>query len=127
MQIRPEDELLMTSMHITINGASKIIGNIVIDTGAAHSMLSSDAVDDMNIRYVNGDKLVTMYGIGGEEHAFEKVLDSIRLGNIDLGSYGMHFGSLDPRGRINGLLGLDLLMKTGLVLDLKNLQVYTAL
>lgn len=126
MQIRLEDGLLVTSMHITINGASKTIENIVIDTGAAHSLLSSDAVDDMNIRYVNGDKLVTMYGIGGEEHAFEKVLDSIRLGNIDLGSYGMHFGSLDPHEKVNGLLGLDLLMRAGLVLDLKNLQIYTA-
>lgn len=52
MQIRLEDGLLVTSIHITINGASKTIHNIIIDTGAAHSLLSSDAVDDMNIRYV---------------------------------------------------------------------------
>lgn len=126
MQIKLENGLLMTSMQITYKGNSKTIENIVIDTGAAHSLLSSDIVDDMNIYYVNGDKLITMYGIGGEEHAFEKILDGIQLENIDLGSYGMHFGYIDSSGRINGLLGLDLLMKAGLVLDLKNLQIYSA-
>ena len=66
-----------------------------------------------------------MYGIGGEEHAFEKTLDSVQIGEIVVSSYEMHFGSIDPYGKINGLLGLDLLIKAGIVIDLRNLQMYT--
>lgn len=126
MQIELKDGLLVTSLQITNKGITKVIDNVVIDTGAAHSLLSSDVVEDIDIRYLNGDKIVTMYGIGGEEHAFEKVLDSVQLGDIEINSYYMHFGSIDPYGRINGLLGLDLLIKAGIVIDLKNLQMYVA-
>ena len=35
----------------------------------------------------------------------------------------MDFGVIDPKGYINGLLGLDLLMKLGAVIDLKRLSL----
>ena len=35
----------------------------------------------------------------------------------------MDFGVIDPKGNINGLLGLDLLMKIGAVIDLKRLSI----
>jgi len=35
----------------------------------------------------------------------------------------MDFGVIDPRGRINGLLGLDLLMKIGAIIDLKEMSI----
>ena len=126
MQIELKDGLLVTSLQVAYKGITKVIDNVVIDTGAAHSLLSSDVVEDIDIRFLNGDKMVTMYGIGGEEHAFEKVLESVRLGEIEIRSYDMHFGSIDPYGRINGLLGLDLLIRAGIVIDLKNLQIYIA-
>jgi len=35
----------------------------------------------------------------------------------------MDFGVIDPKGNINGLLGLDLLMKIGAIIDLKSLTI----
>ncbi|WP_339061241.1 hypothetical protein [Tepidibacillus marianensis] len=35
----------------------------------------------------------------------------------------MDFGVIDPKGYVNGLLGLDLLMRLGAVLDLKRLSL----
>jgi predicted aspartyl protease len=123
MQIRFENGLLLTSLMITYKGKTKIVNNIIIDTGAAHSMLSSDTVEDIGIRFTNGDRIISMYGIGGEDYAFEKVVENIKIGDINIEGYDMHFGLINSSG-INGLLGLDLLMKAGMIIDLKNLKVY---
>lgn len=56
----------------------KTINNVVIDTGAAASIISPDETD---------------------------------------------FGLIDTNGEINGLIGLDILMEVGAVIDLKNLEI----
>jgi hypothetical protein len=45
------------------------------------------------------------------------------LGEVSLEEVKMDFGVIDPKGYINGLLGLDLLMKLGAVIDLKKLSL----
>lgn len=66
MQIELIDDLLQTSMTIYFRGRSLTIDNLVIDTGAAHSLLSSDIVSEIGIKFENGDKLVRSFGIGGD-------------------------------------------------------------
>ena len=123
MQISFDNGLLFTSIQLKYKGKIHVIDNVVIDTGAARSLLSADAVESIDIRFENDDKIVTMYGIGGEEHAFEKNIDEIRLGDTTICNYDIHFGTIDPDGEINGLLGLDLLMKAELMIDFKNLLI----
>ena len=65
MEIIFHHELLHTSLNITFKGKSKVINDIIIDTGAARSIILPDIVDDIGITSQIGDKLVTMYGIGG--------------------------------------------------------------
>ena len=49
MKIEFRDGLLFTFLEIKYKGKSKIIDNIVMDTGAAGSIISPDAVDDIGI------------------------------------------------------------------------------
>lgn len=44
-----ENGLLFTSMEIFFRGKSIVIDNIVIDTGAAETILSPDVVEDIGI------------------------------------------------------------------------------
>nr|WP_317957068.1 aspartyl protease family protein [Paenibacillus chitinolyticus] len=66
-------------------GFPKIIDNLVIDTGAAHSLLSSDVVSEIGMKSENGDKLLRSFGIGGDEYSFQKRVDQIQLG-IEMGT-----------------------------------------
>ncbi len=84
MQIQLIDDLLQTSMMICYRGRSLKIENLVIDTGAAHSLLSSDIVSEIGIKFENGDKLVRSFGIGGHEYSFRKQVDHIQLGDFVL-------------------------------------------
>jgi hypothetical protein len=75
MQIEFRDGLLFTEITIHFNGRSKVINNIVIDTGASNSLISQDEVDDIGIKVTLEDEIITSYGIGGKEHAFVKTVE----------------------------------------------------
>lgn len=110
MKIDSIDGLLQTSMTICYRGCSLTINNLVIDTGAAHSLLSSDVVSEIGIRFENGDKLLRSFGIGGDEYSFQKRVDQIQLGNFIMKDLPIDFGLLhEDINYINGLIGLDIL------------------
>lgn len=125
MEIQYRDDLLFTSIEISYKGKSKLIDNIVIDTGAAGTIISPDAVDDIGIYAELGDRIMEYYGVGGSTHnAFIKTLDEIKLGTESSKNIEIDFGLIDTNGEINGLLGLDILMNLGVVIDLRNLNLH---
>jgi hypothetical protein len=122
MNIEYRDGLLFTTIEISYKGKSKIIENVVIDTGASQSLISQDCVDDIGIKVCGDDEIVTSFGIGGKEHAFVKIVDNIRVGNFGMDQFPLDF-TIFQYEDINGLLGLDLLLEAGFILDLKNLRM----
>lgn len=124
MNMKFQDGLLVTSMQISFRGRTKIIENIVIDTGASETLISPDAVEDIGIFAELEDSVNSFYGVGGNLHNFfSKNVKRVKLGEDSLEDVKIDFGVIDPKGTINGLLGLDLLMKLGAVIDLKRLSL----
>lgn len=125
MEMEFKDGLLFTAFKISFRGKTKLIENIVIDTGAAESLISPDAVEELGIFAEPGDSVNSFYGVGGSLHNFfSKNVDEIRFDRATLNNVKLDFGIIDPKGYINGLLGLDLLMKTGAVIDLQTLSLH---
>ena len=83
MNIEFRDGLLFTSIQITYNGVSKVIDNMVIDTGCARTLIVSEVVEEINIRVEPDDELIVCQGIGGTEVSFVKHIDLIKLENIE--------------------------------------------
>ncbi|TDX44474.1 retropepsin-like aspartic protease [Orenia marismortui] len=123
MKIEYRDGLLFTSIEITYKGKSKVIDNIVVDTGAANSLISQEVVDEIGIRISKDDEIVTSYGIGGTEHVFVKSIDEIKIDEFRLNDISIDFTVL-PYEDINGLLGLDILIEGGFIIDLKALKIH---
>ncbi|KGK87399.1 aspartyl protease [Desulfosporosinus sp. HMP52] len=123
MNMKFQDGLLFTSIQISFRGNTKVIENIVIDTGAAETIISPDAVEDIGIFAELEDSVNSFYGVGGSLHNFfSKNVVKVKLGEASL-EVKMDFGVIDPQGNINGLLGLDLLMELGAVIDLRKLSL----
>lgn len=123
MKIEYRDELLFTTIGIAYNGQKKEINNIVIDTGASGTLISQECVDNIGIRVSADDELVVSYGIGGKEYAFSKNVEEISIGNYRLKDYKLDFTSFQYED-INGLLGLDILVNGGYVIDMENYELY---
>lgn len=127
MLIEYIDNLLQTSMTIRFKGRSLTINHLVIDTGAAHSLLSSDIVAQIGIHFENGDKLVRSFGIGGDEYSFRKQIDQVQLGNFVIDNFYMDFGVFhEDIDQINGLIGLDILKGGNMIIDLYRMEMHPA-
>lgn len=122
MRIEYRDGLLFTEITIHFSGQKKTINNIVIDTGVSHTLISQDEVDDLGIRVTLEDDIITSYGIGGKEHAFTKTIEAIQVGKYILKKPQLDFTSFRYHN-INGLLGLDLLIKGKFNIDLDKLEL----
>ena len=107
---------------LTFNGKSKVIENMVVDTGAARTLISQDVVEDINLRVELNDKIVTYFGVGGKEHAFRKEVDKVQIDDFTVEKVEVDFNDFGYDD-INGLLGLDLLMKAEFTIDLRQLQM----
>ena len=123
MNIEFRDGLLFTSIQITYNGVSKVIDNMVIDTGCARTLIVSEVVEEINIRVEPDDELIVCQGIGGTEVSFVKHIDLIKLENIEFENKDIDFSNIDYEG-INGLIGLDLLIEAGIIIDLDKLKMH---
>ena len=124
MAIDYHDGLLFTTLKLTYLGKTGVIENVVIDTGATHSILSPDSVRGLELKYGDEDKIVTSVGLGGRQYAFVKEVEKVEFGPFEVNGCTMDFCVIDLTGRVNGLLGLDLLSRVGAVIDLKSMLLY---
>lgn len=124
MQIYIYDALICTDLKISFKGKSKVLKNVVIDTGAAQSILNSALVEELGIVPSTSDRILKTKGIGGQIKFFYRLVDSIEIGGVAFENLEMDFGDIDPKGEISGLIGLDLLGKLRTVIDVEIPVVY---
>lgn len=124
MNIHYRDGLIFTSITLTFRGVQKEVDNIVIDTGASETIISPDIVEDIGIEAELDDIVNSFYGICGSLHNFfSKQVQKVKFGELELDDIKVVFGVIDPKGQINGLLGLDLLIRYGITINLKEFTV----
>jgi len=123
MKIENRGGLLFTSVEITYRGKSKIVENVVIDSGASQSLISQESVSDIGIKVEGEDEIVTSYGIGGKEHAFVKHVDKINVAGFSMEDFQLDISDFLYED-INGLLGLDIMIEAGFIIDLKRMEMH---
>lgn len=116
--------LLLAPITVEYQGKTKTVDRVVVDTGASHTILSSDAVHELGIVFETGDVIIESHGIGGSDYAFQKKIDCVRFSDYTAHHCSIDFGQLNW-GNLNGLIGLDILLAGLFVVDLKEMEIYT--
>ena len=116
-----DGQLIYASLKLTYKGNSMVVDKLVVDTGAAKSFISVDAVEEINIVFEDGDYITTVYGIGCPDNSFQKYIDIVEFGSTKLNNYMIDFGAFHDEYDINGLIGLDILRDAGVIIDLKRM------
>ena len=120
-----KDGLLYTSITLQHGEKSVLIKDVIIDTGAFHTIIDADYLDEMDVELSYDDELVKASGYGGTVcYSVRKRIDYIKCGDLTVEDIKLDFGEIDPNERVNGLIGLDFLRKAGVVLDLVDLVMY---
>lgn len=117
--------LLYTSIELKYQEKSIFIKDVIIDTGASHTIIATEYLEEMDMPFLDDDELVKATGYGGTVcYSIRKRLDEIKCGDLTINNFKLDFGVIDPTDRINGLIGLDFLMGVGLIIDLVDLKIY---
>lgn len=117
--------LLYTSIKLKYKERSIIIEDVIIDSGASHTIIATEYLEEMDIPLLDDDELVKATGYGGMVcYSIRKRLDEIRSGNLILKDMKLDFGVIDPNDKINGLIGLDFLIGAKSIIDLVDLRIY---
>lgn len=119
MNIYKYDGLICTDVEVTFEGKTKILKNVVIDTGAVQSIMNSLAVEEMGISPEFVDEISTTVGIGGAMNFFVRKVEGFKFGEVAIKDIELDFGEIDPKGELMGLIGLDLLEKYRALIDVE--------
>lgn len=57
---------------------------IVVDTGTTKSIISSDALEELDIVPEKDDEIVEMRGIGGKQRSLRNKMDGVRFGSFEV-------------------------------------------
>lgn len=117
--------LLYTSIELKYQEKSIIIKDVIVDTGASHTIIATEFLEKMEIPFMDNDELVKATGYGGTVcYSIRKKIDKISCGSLTINDFKLDFGVVDPTYRVNGLIGLDFLIGVGSIIDLVDLKIY---
>ncbi|MBF0230814.1 MAG: retropepsin-like domain-containing protein [Desulfamplus sp.] len=124
MKIRLQNGLLFADVSIIHYGKKLDIYNVIVDTGSTGTIFSIDKVADADIKPEPYDPVREIRGVGGTEFVFIKQVDKLTLGDFEINNFDIEVGAMEYGIQINGIIGLDFLLKVKAKLDLDKLEIY---
>ncbi|MCM3390085.1 aspartyl protease family protein [Ureibacillus chungkukjangi] len=115
--------LLLTDMEIQYKGRNLHLTRVLIDTGSSSSIISSEIAEMIGIFPEAEDPIYRVYGIGGSEIVYSKILDSIHIGQMKAEQIEMEIGEMDYDFQLDGIIGLNLLMRMKALINIEKLLI----
>lgn len=123
MQLQLEHNLAHGSIEIVYRGAVLEVPRVILDTGSATTLLSVDYVEQAGIIPEADDRIHNIYGVGGVESVFMRNLDSLKVGGATIDRFSIDVGGMDYARDINGILGMDFLLRAGAMINLRKMTL----
>ncbi|MFC4617605.1 hypothetical protein ACFO4N_02545 [Camelliibacillus cellulosilyticus] len=126
MELRLENGLPMAECLLSYHGKKLFIKNVLLDTGCAVSAVDIDCASLVGLLPSRDHaKIVSMYGIGGgSEYCLEQSFDDLTFDHYEFKHFKIHLGAISYAYGFDAILGADFFRQTGMILDLRGLQVW---
>ena len=85
------------------------LSKVLIDTGSATTIISTEAAIGLGLGPQPDDKLNLVRGVGGVESVYEKNVESIILDTATLKNFKVDVGAMQYGFEINAIVGMDIL------------------
>lgn len=123
VQLTSRHELAFVTATLTYRGTTIEVPDILVDTGAASTVLNADLAADAGIYLAASDRLRRLRGVGGHEHVFLRRVDRLAVGDRGLDNFDVEIGEMDYGFEIGGILGMDFLRAARAIVDLGSLTI----
>lgn len=108
---------------IRFRGQERTLQNVLVDTASAGTVFKTDILLEMGYTFDSNSRIRNLIGIGGEEAAVEITIDEVWVDDLRVGPMIIEIGALDYGFEIDGLLGLDFLLKTRTLINFDQLTL----
>ena len=96
MQLALRDDLILLPVTVVYQGQEVKVPDVVVDTGSATTMLSTDVVAQVGITPELHDVLHIIRGVGGTEVVFSRRVDRLQVGPRAVEQFEIEVGGIDP-------------------------------
>ena len=118
VKLRYQDDLLFTSLDLTINNETLKLANVLIDTGSATTLINADYI------FLDGtEKILNVQGVGRYEKVLFKKIDNFQIDNFTLNDISICVGDMDYGINIDCILGLDILKALNANISIKDMTL----
>ena len=125
MKITLQDGLPFVAAELTFQGKRLALENVLLDTGSAGAVFSTDKLLAIGLTYEPEDQVHRIRGVGGAEFVFTKRVDSLSVGELSVQDFEIEVGAMDYGFEMDGIIGLDFLIQVGAIIDLERLETYS--
>ena len=125
MKIKIENGLPIATIEITHDKKTTVLENVLFDTGCATTIFDTDLLAEIGVELdiING-KSKRMYGVGGySELCYEQYVKNVEIDGQRLDLFLLQLGMTKELYGFDGILGIDFMLKTGVVIDFKDLTI----
>ncbi|WP_003539951.1 retropepsin-like aspartic protease family protein [Desulfotomaculum nigrificans] len=123
MNIMLKYGLPFTSVLLTHKGRSLHFDNFLVDTGSASTIIAAEIAVQLGLGPEPLDVIRRIRGVGGTEFVYEKHIDKIQMGSKKLDNLRIQIGDMDYGFDINGILGMDFLTRSKVIIDLETMTL----
>ena len=123
MQLISRHDLAFVTATLTFHGTTVEIPEVLIDTGAASTVLNADHAAAAGIYLSPNDQLRRLRGVGGHEHVFVRRVDRLAVGEHGLDAFELEVGEMDYGFDFGGIIGMDFRCAARAIIDLGRLTI----
>ena len=123
MKIRIKHGLPYISATLVHHRQRVTLKNVLLDTGSAGSIFSTDQVSVVGLVYEPEDFVHRIRGVGGSEFVFTKRVDILQVGELKIAGFEIEIGAMNYGFDMDGIIGLDFLKAVGAVIDLEKMEL----
>lgn len=124
MDVRLQNGLLFASASLIYSDKQLVCKNVLVDTGSAGTVFSIDKLLEIGMKPEPEDVIRELRGVGGTEFVFVKKIDTLKLGDFKITDFEIEIGAMDYGMEIDGIIGLDFLLKVKAKIDLEQMELY---
>ena len=99
------------------------LDTVILDTGSAGSIFKISKVAQIDLKPEPDDKVRRIIGVGGSEFVYVKKIDKLSVDKLEATNFNIEIGTMDYGFDIDGIIGMDFLIQTAAVIDLKKLTI----
>lgn len=101
------------------------LNNVLIDTGSASTIFKLKKMEEINYEAKKEDEFGTIFGVGGKELIYYKVIDLIEICGLKIEKFMVDIGRMNYGSNfdIDGIIGMDLLERTKASIDIEEMTI----